>query len=488
MNNRNFINSTISFIKKSKANNEKAITALWHLAKKEKDIDSLSEIAGLKNLPIKVEEEVKQRNEIPIAVAYLTRDGIDQSERKTRIESENRAGVLAGVLESANVSDFEREIIGDKLINKPTKALSEIAIKDFKIKPIAIAVAILQLENRYTQLSEEVRRATRQQIDRCAKDLNASKKLANELTNSSLAERFLSLHPEITESEFSNLFNRAIIPLLKDGINTRMTNNEVYVNTKHMVNICKKILGENDDYFPNVILKGLKSIIIDSETLSKIWTECVGATKASEESAIDNNFSNLLISAEITEDQEKLTELMGMVESGNNALIKPLLKNKALKYNYVEILINKLERRDVSYITTWRPFDQDAILYAYMVNFDTMVYSDKYESFLDKYNAKSILLDYMITQWYKGEYNYYSPVTSNISKLISDSESNELIGRLPYGITQLSNNYFDSANEYLLEKMNSILESDLKKWEIINIISKDFNGSIDELILAASTL
>jgi len=488
MKNKNFINTTIEFIKKSKNKNESTVIALWHLAKNAKDLDSLTEIASLKNLPTVVENEVRARKEIPIAVAYLTRDGIDQEERKARIEAENRASVLAGVLESAEVSDFEREIIGNKLINKPTKALSEIAIKDYQIKESAIAVGILELQDKFTQLSSEINRAMRQQIDRCAKDEDASKKLALELTNPTLAERFLAHQPKLEESEFESIFNRAIVPLLNDGITTRRNSNEVYINTHHMVNICKKILGDDENYYPDKVLAGLKLVINDSEVLAKIWTECVGATKASEENGIDNNFSNLLIEAENSDNAERLTELHNLAKSGNIALIKPLLKNKNLLINNVCELINMLDRREVSKIANWRPFDQEAILYAYKNNFDAMVFSDNYKSFTEKDKAIADIMDHMIEEYHKGNYSYYSPITSNLNQLVIDCDNRELIGKLPYGLTQYGHHYFEKVNEYLLEELNNNLGSDLKKWETINIIASNFDGSIDDLILASTTL
>jgi hypothetical protein len=488
MKNKNFINTTIEFIKKSKNKNESAIIALWHLAKNAKDLDSLTEIASLKNLPNLVENEVRERKEIPIAVAYLTRDGIDQEERKARIEAENRAGVLAGVLESAAVTDFEREIIGNKLINKPTKALSEIAIKDYQLKESAIAVGIIQLQDKFTQLTTEVNRAMRQQIDRCSKDEVASKKLALEITNPSLAERFLSQQPKIDESEFESIFNRAIIPLLNECITIRRNSNELYINTHQIVSICKKILGDNEQYYPEKVLAGLKLVITDSETLAKIWTECVGATKASEENSIDNNFSNLLIEAEQSDDTERLSDLFSLATEGNVALYKPLLKNKNLPKQYVYDLINLLDRREVSKIAVWRSFDQDAILYAYKNNFDTMVYSDNYKSFLDKDKAIAEIMDHMIDLYNKGEFSYYSPITSNLNKLIADCDNREIIGKLPYGLTQYGHHYFEKVTEYLLDELNRNLGSDLKKWETINIIATNFDGSIDDLILASSTL
>jgi hypothetical protein len=44
------------------------------------------------------------------------------------------------------------------------------------------------------------------------------------------------------------------------------------------------------------------------------------------------------------------------------------------------------------------------------------------------------------------------------------------------------------VTEYLLDELNRNLGSDLKKWETINIIATNFDGSIDDLILASSTL
>ena len=205
-----FIKLNIENIKKSKLDNENAISALWYLAKKKKDIDSMAEIAGLEKLPNLVEEEVKKRNEIPIAVAYLIRDGIDIEEKKSRIINENRASVLAGILENSNVTDFEREIIANKLISKPTKALSEVAITDSNIKTSAICVAILQLEARLDSLTDNLRRKIRSQIERCSKEPASATKLALELTNSELADRLLSFQPEIDQDAFNSLFERCI--------------------------------------------------------------------------------------------------------------------------------------------------------------------------------------------------------------------------------------------------------------------------------------
>lgn len=482
-----FIKINIENIKKSKLDNENAISALWYLSKKKKDIESMAEIAGLEKLPTLVEEEVRKRNEISIAVAYLIRDGIDIEEKKNRIINENRASVLAGILENSNVTDFERDIIANKLIAKPTKALSEVAITDSNIKTSAISVAILQLESRVDSLTDNLRRNIRSQIERCAKDSQSATKLAFELNNSELADRLLSFQPEIDKEAFNSLFERCIIPLLAKGINTSI-NNKDNVNSTHIINICNRILGDNRNYYMDDILVQLKSIITDTEILAKIWTECVGAIKASEENSIDSVYSKQILEAEVTEDLARLEELSLLADSGTKALIKPLLSNKNLPPERVMHFMNLLEHRDLNMIIELRSFDQAAILYAYKIAFDSFVYSDKYNSFIDKEESKRQLLEYLISDWIKTQHSWYSQATNNIMKLIGDIEDKSLIGTIPYSLLYYKNNSFQPINDYLLEKLNKILGNDMKKWETANIISENFDGSIDDLILAASTL
>jgi hypothetical protein len=482
-----FIKLNIENIKKSKLDNENAISALWYLAKKKKDIDSMAEIAGLEKLPNLVEEEVKKRNEIPIAVAYLIRDGIDIEEKKSRIINENRASVLAGILENSNVTDFEREIIANKLISKPTKALSEVAITDSNIKTSAICVAILQLEARLDSLTDNLRRKIRSQIERCSKEPASATKLALELTNSELADRLLSFQPQIDQDAFNALFERCIIPLLAKGISTSVNNKDI-VNSAHIINICNRILGDNRDYFIDDVLLHLKSVITDTEVLAKIWTECVGAIKASEENSIDSEYSKQILEAEVTADTTRIEELSLLADSGTKALIKPLLRNKNLSAERVMHFMNHLDNRDVSKIIELRPFDQDAILYAYKIAFDTLVYSDKYNSFINKEESKRQLLEYLISDWIKTQHSWYSQATNNIMKLIGDIEDKSLIGTLPYSLLYYKNNSFQPINDYLLQHLNQALGNDMKKWETANIISQNFDGSIDDLILAASTL
>ena len=150
--------------------------------------------------------------------------------------------------------------------------------------------------------------------------------------------------------------------------------------------------------------------------------------------------------------------------------------------------MNLLENRDVNKIIELRSFDQAAILYAYKIAFDTLVYSDKYNSFIDKEESKRQLLEYLISDWIKTQHSWYSQATNNIMKLIGDIEDKSLIGTIPYSLLCYKNNSFQPINDYLLEKLNLVLGNDMKKWETANIISQNFDGSIDDLILAASTL
>jgi hypothetical protein len=73
-------------------------------------------------------------------------------------------------------------------------------------------------------------------------------------------------------------------------------------------------------------------------------------------------------------------------------------------------------------------------------------------------------------------------------KLIGDIEDKSLIGTLPYSLLYYKNNSFQPINDYLLQHLNQALGNDMRKWETANIISQNFDGSIDDLILAASTL
>lgn len=479
-----FLSTLIANIERKTAN-QAVIRGAWHLAVRSKDVTAMSAIAGAENLPDDVLAAVKARNEIPVAVAYLTRDGLSPEERKARLEAENRAGVLAGVLESASVTDADREVLTAKLITKPTRALAEATISDANMPLRAVVVAVAQLDHRLDQLTDTQRSNMRRQVERCAQDADSAKALSEILSQESLAGRFLVKHPVLDEKEFENIFRRAIVPGLKGYIDRQRNS----VNVHRIVGDVKRIVGEDGAYHSTVVLNILRELL-EPEELSRVWTEVVGATRALADTSDVSDHSARVLAARQSADTEQLDELIADALSGNGALVEPLLSNMALSHEQLLGLLKGVDDRTVARLTELRPGDVQAALVAYTRCFDRVAGSDNWKAFPDRRAAETAVLNSLVDSWRVERSGWYSGLAGTLMSLISQLQNTDLLGEVPWGFyVEVGQRYgVERLGQAVAELQAEYLGDDVRKWETAQVLAEGFSGSLRELFSAAAKL
>jgi hypothetical protein len=471
---------------KHKNTSPEILAGAWHLAIRQKDVEAMAAIAAADNLPDSVLTAVKARVEIPVAVSYLTRGGLDIEERRARFRAEERAGVLAGCLESPGLTEDDREIIGAKLVAKPTRALAEATVKAGNMPAAAAVVAIAQLDSRTDSLTEEVRRALRNQVLRLANDDQYAGEVSKVLTNRELTERFLSKQPKISEEEFTELFKRALEEQIVSLSDQRHGGRYIY----RISGMLRNIIGDDQEYMNVPMIAALRRHL-DNDTVAKVWTEVAGATKAATETADTSGYSQKIISASTTTDQDELNTLIGEAIQTEQSLLEPLTKNPSLTAEQMRQIIGHIDERTAALSLKHHLGDEEFATLIYTTSFDQAVSMDGWKAFPDKSRGKLIVLDHCITQWYKeGSTSYYSTTSRRLSDVSNLLKETEHLDSLPWGFVKGQMESYN-AERYvgLVTKLQTeLLGNDMKKWETAEVLANDFTGSVRELFTTASKL
>jgi hypothetical protein len=461
------------------------IAGAWHLAVKAKDIDAMASIAAADNLPDQVLSAVMKRNEIPIAVSYLTRPGLDIQERATRILAEERAGVLAGLLESPSLTNDDRTIIAAKLISKPTRALAEAVLADHSMPLDAVAIAVIQLDNRLDSLTDPQRRNLRAQIKRVSTNPTATATVAGVVNSYTIIERLFSDHPEVDKKIYSDAFNRVIEPKIIQSVKAGTTPNTVY----HLTRELRNFVGSDGNYFPEVVYEALKRNF-DSETTAKIWTELVGASRASEADS-QSDYSARMLAAATTADQDLIKSLLDDVLQGEHTLTAPLAMNPNLSVPQLEGIIQRIDDRLLLRRLPLVVGDDNQVMAIYKNAYESALRHDQWKSFTDIPVAQRTLLSHFIDRWYQNPGSAYSQETRAVLGVLETVNDVELfVGMIPWVLAQGQTGSYGS--ETILKGFSTIqsrhLGDDLKKWETAATLADNFSGTVEELFYTAATL
>ena len=471
---------------KHKNTSPEILAGAWHLATRQKDIEAMASIASADKLPDNVLTAVKARVEIPVAVSYLTRGGLDIEERRARFRAEERAGVLAGCLDSPGLTEDDRVIIGAKLVTKPTRALAEATVKAGNMPADAVVVAIAQLDSRTDSLTEELRRALRNQVLRLANDDQYAGEVSKVLTNRELTERFLSKQPNITEEEFSELFQRVLDEQVISLSDQRHGGRYIYRITAML----RSIIGDNQEYMNAPMITALRRHL-DNDTVAKVWTEVAGATKAATETADTSGYSQKIISASTTKDPEEINALIGEAIQTEQSLLEPLTKNTSLTAEQMAQIITHIDERTAALSLKHHLGDEEFATLVYTTYFDQAVAIDNWKAFPDKKRGRLIVLEHCISQWYKeGNSSYYSTSSRRLSDVSNLLKETEHLDSLPWGFVKGQIESYNSERYVgiVTRLQTELLGNDLKKWETAEVLANDFTGSVRELFTTASKL
>jgi hypothetical protein len=471
-----------------KRSTPETIKGAWHLAARHKDIEAMATIAGADDLPEDVLNAVKARVEIPIAVSYLTRDGLDIEERRARFTAEERAGVLAGCLESPSLTDDDREIIGAKLIAKPTRVLAEAIVNEGSMPAASVIVAISQLDGRYDSLTEDGRKNLRKQVLRIAGDSEYAPKLAPVLNNRELASRFLEKQPAISEAEFSDIFKRTVEPAIESQAGLHQHNRSTY----RVANLLRGIAGENGEYMNNPMLAALRRHYSD-EDVAKIWTDVVGATRAVTATAATSEYSTKIVKASTTSDPSELDELITEAINNEPALLDPLANNAAVSAEQFRRFVAHLDDSTVVRAMLLHPGDDEFLYECYRQAFSLAVRRDGWKSFTNPVAAKERVLEHFLQLWYQQGSNspYYSSESRMLAEVVDQIGNDmELLERLPWEFVHSSISSYngDLVAQVFTELQTKLLGDDVKKWETAEVLAANFTGSVHELFNTAAKL
>jgi hypothetical protein len=323
-------------------------------------------------------------------------------------------------------------------------------------------------------------------VARCADDANTATAVSYVLTEESLAERFIARHPQIDSTRFEDIFRRTMVPKIEERCIDRKRN---YVNTYSITEILKRVVGEGGDYHSDVVLKIMRELL-DSDELSKVWTEVVGATRAMADTSEVSDHSAKVLAARESSDTEYLEKLLDEALTENGALVEPLLRNMALTQAQLVRLTSNIDDRTTARLPEFRPGDENAAMIAYLSCFERVASSDNWKSFKDRRQAEIQVLNHHIERWNREGGGWYAGPGSVLMSLCQTMKNSDLLGDMPWRF------YTEIALRHGIDRLTATVNAlqmehlgdDPRKWETAQVLSEGFSGSIRELMQAAAAL
>jgi len=473
---------------KRKVSTPDITSGAWHLAVKAKDVEAMAEIAAADDLPAGVLDAVMKRNEIPVAVSYLTRPGLNLDQRRARIRAEERASVLAGVLECSSITDDDRVIIAAKLVAKPTRALAEATIADHSMPLLAVATAIIVLDARINSLTDVQRSNLRKQIKRVATDTDAASLVAKSVKSREIIGSLLSMHPVISDEAFDLALAAGVEPTISRMASDRITPNTIC----NVVRELRHIIGEHGNYHTNSV----HALIVrhfDDENVAKIWTDLVGASRALSAGAQSDYTSRMIIAAN-SADIDELTSLVADVVASKDRQA-PLVDSLVLNPNLTLELLKALEPlTDHELLIRRLPSvanDEEQVLYIYGRSLSDAISEDQWRSFPDRARGQKLVFDQQIERWRERRSSYYSSETRALLSIIESVEDKlALVSLLPWGMVEDHLKSYGEDNVWSsVSHLQSVhLGDNLDKWETAQTLSTGFAGTVEELFFTAANL
>ena len=472
---------------RQKQSNTDVLRGAWHLAVRSKDIEAMATIASAENIPDDVLKAVESRNEIPVAVSYLTRSGLDLEERRARFRAEERAGVLAGALSSDSLTDDDRIIIAAKLVAKPTRTLSEAVIMSGNLPLDATVVAISQLDSRTNSLTDEQSKYLRKAVMRVASDPIWSLEAAKVINDTGLAQRFIESHPPLDEDSFTEFFARTYEPRIKEWAEVASKSSA----RGRVTSLLRDVLGQERDYHPTLILAAIQRHL-DTETAAQVWTDLVGATRAASDTSDTSDYSKRMLAASTTNDEAVLEELVTEAIGGQSPLIAPLIDNPNLPFRLLSQLGVHVDDRYIIRALASHPKCEETATLVYTLAFDRAVREDKWKAFETPEAGKAKILKIFSDNWSRTPNSTYSSESRQLLSCVEEIEDQEVLGDLPWDFVRqmLSSGYGSSQKlaQIACKVQSDALGSDMKKWETAEVLANQFSGSLRELVNAAAAL
>lgn len=477
------------------------INGYWGTAKAWKDEAILSDLIRRDDLPAPLIEEAKKFTSIALRASYLLRSTINESEFYELTSNENRAGVLAAVVDELDIKKFSafNQILLASLIKKPTRRLAEAVITSETANKELYLQALLSVTG--DAGTSDFERSLNQRVSAIAQDEELYARLLKESDNSTRITRWASYALTNKGISASNrlLALEIIVPSMLFELSNHKQQGASNLQRRvgHVLNTVQNILTL-EDIQPEIIL-AVRSYLLAYELIKEDLEPVISALdpvalaqkEADRKELIANIKSTTSMDFIITSATEKSRR------DTDEELVFIALTNPNLDVNTeLEVLraaLNINGDKAFAYVKE-NPSDLKA-LEVYKNTSGSIIKEDNYSLFSDPTIGRTLCITDGSTfdsNDYRSQYSRWNLIEAVVEEM---PELDSSLGSVPWEyLVERSSNWYRERPatkkiiSYLVKLQTEVLGSDPRKWETFNIISQDFTGSISDLVSAASTI
>ena len=472
------------------------LRSLWRLARSWDDHEILSLLTRRLDLPDDLVEEASGLTAIPIRVSYLTRANLKKDVFLDLLRLENRAGVLSGVCEGIDLSTNVdvSSIIYQKLKNKPSKSLALTVVEKDGFCQSAYVHALLCIGD--SSVTSDCERTMMKRVASIITDEAAVLDLLrNDKSKRGFDRALYILSCEgVTEEVRNIILDTYILKYVKAGVERFNTPSDNVKLVRHLSLVERSLYGllSCEDVQISV-LENVKSVLALCNVFSNSLQSRLVSYDPVEASTKRNAVINLLTEVSKSSDQTLLKSVLARDDIDKSVLlaiglnpqasseVKDLFFSKVLSYEEEALAWAASERNDRYTLMLYQEYPH-------------LVTSDKFQAFSSIRNGITLCLtsysgddsDYSYRKWY-----LIDEVVSNLD------DHHDLLRFVPWSYLaecsaksswHRSSSHVMHLARIFAELKQEHLGGDVTKWETIAVLADGFSGSIEELVVSASTL
>lgn len=471
----------------------------WQLATSWKDVEILATLTGREDLPADILEKAAKRIEIPIRIAYLTRKSLDRGTFLGLITAEQRAGVLAGVVDAVKISDIPEltPIIRAKLEEKPTKVLSEAILSKDGYNAEMYVTAIIAIGD--SNVLTDLERCMGRRLDNIKLDIAATERLVEQDNSTRAVNRALYLLAEDGVSTKTRLLalSKTVEPYVQEIVEARTNSNTSPNRISQAITMIDRTVGRLlrvPDLQEEVLAKLNEMAQKDHELATRMGSKVTDYDPdeaAKERGQIQTDLSR---ASKVTSIED--FDFLMKTYSSNAQILLALINNPNASDGTKDAIFSKLANSHEEEAIEWLKINpNDKYAFCLYSGNARLVETDKFSLFSSLENGIKLCLSDPTTL--ASSRNHYSrwylidEVIDNIGNhkeylkyvpweyLAERCEKNSWY-RKQSKVADLALVYADLQLQHL--------GTDMAKWETVSVISHGFSGSIEDLVLAAAAL
>jgi hypothetical protein len=476
------------------------LTGYWNTAKLWKDEDILSDLIRREDLPEPLVLEAKKFTSIRLRTSYLLRTKIKEEEFDSLTINENRAGVLAGVVDELDIKKFPNfdKTLLKAIVKKPTRKLSESIINSKTASKELYLEALLAAPNE--ELTSEFERNIYARVGLLAQDEKLYNRLLSSADNPERIQKwaYFAINNKGVSSENRKLaIELMIIPALQDLEEAKNTkNNRLNTKRNNLIQLIKGILNL-EDIQPEIVL-ALRKIVLAYPNLQGDLEDVLSDLDPEILAEKDRVRQKLIAELISTNSMEFIrTTIKGGYRNIDEEYIFAALTNTNLdSETEIYLLRNAL---DANYekalqIVKDNPSDVKA-LEVYKQNYSSIINEDNYQLF----SSPTVGRELCIKQSYdlvEGDYRSLYSRWNLLEAVVEEMpEMDPSLGTIPWEfLVERSSGWYRERSAtkkiiaYWVKLQSETLGDDPHKWETLNILSQDFTGSLNDLVQTASSI